>query len=112
MKRTIVVLAIIALAIIGISFSYQNAMPSEAAGCCQTFRVVDPDGVAFPNCTITVAPCSSVLNCRCTTGLTGQCTICNLVTGKTYTATASCGSESATVTFVACVSQVIVINVQ
>jgi hypothetical protein len=112
MKRTIIVLTIIALVIIGVSFSYQNAMASKAVTCCQVFRVVDNAGNVVPSCTIVVEPCTSTQGCHCTTGATGQCTICGLTAGNSYTATASCPTEgSVSVTFTACVTSVVIINV-
>jgi hypothetical protein len=111
MKRTIFVLTIIALVIIGVSLSYQKAMASKADTCCQTFKVVDSLGNPVSGCVINVTPCSTP-TCQCTTGSDGQCTICGLTTGGSYKASASCPTpHGGSADFTACATVVVTITV-
>jgi hypothetical protein len=106
MKRSIILLTIIALVIIGLVSFSGTALTASPGTCCQDFHVQTEAGIPIEGCTVYYGSC---ILCQCTTDRNGDCTICGLTVGNTYEVSVNCGSGGAT--FKACQDEPVVIIV-
>lgn len=109
MKRSIILL--VAITIIAFLFTGLSgeASAEKTGTCCQKFQVVSPNA-PLSGCIISIQWPEYPL--QCTADANGQCQICNIPTGNTYTVEANCdGKRHGSTTFTACTDRYVTIYV-
>jgi hypothetical protein len=111
MKRSILLLSVIAIVAILFAGLSHNVEANKSDTCCQEFEIVST-GTPLSGCVISIVYPGTPLQCNVNPS-TGRCTICGIPAGVTYTVEANCdGERHGSAKFKACqMDEVVIIYV-
>jgi hypothetical protein len=91
MKRSILLLTVIAIAALLFSGLSHKVETNKSGTCCQEFEIVSA-GTPLSGCVISIVWPGTPLQCN-VDPTTGRCTICDIPAGNTYLVEANCDEK-------------------